>query len=1134
MSSLRRSARQSTRATSSRPGPAEQPAANPPLSERSANIQSGTSDDDEPARKRLHLQDQDQEENAQWDSDLVTEADTPSAHSAVIRTSNRPGRSGHGLRYPTRTVAATPLQFSRGDSFDEISPTGPIPDHAMRAPPELTLWNQHQIDASRGVVAAATPVRQSGAAQQPTPVTRAAPAIAELTKSSQDASSDEESIDDDDGGVRLDQVDPVAVVDDDEDDDDEDEDGEVAPPSVAPTVIAPPVAAAATPAGPARRRGATQQPTPATATTASTADTALRRNPTRSARANAIVEEPIEEPSPLAAPVQSKGKQRAINGGDNKVVETDSVESDDDDGEYDADSGTVLDDDEVRVEYLEGECINDDDAEEHIHLLNSASQVLDTGVLNSPTTESANDTQRCENFVKHSLELIRERKRQAGETGCLVMTQSVRVWWNTQSEDQILEKLLQAVDKNRQALLSRHQLNEQVMRDLPAGTTNEMRGFAVYIMYAVAPNGDAQVYVGSGTSMKYGVQSRISQYEYYLQRAKADKGYLAATKSVPRHIREVANQKVFLRIVATLPRVQSNYFDAIMIEGIFTDMFRGLTVGHWHATFCNEDVQKASYDACPVERRLVLYSGLNHASQFLQVSGGLKRMYHKKQAGKCLVCLTFRPSDPAKLNVQRTRVYKLGCMEGMVCTKCHERLSWWNHESPNNNLEKMTMNELQDLLEMPVSQDDLKRKSPDGTPRPDCAEKDCVSPAVSRGPDPLCYTCDMFWALQNRISGEVLARADFVRPLSTSPRTTHIPRPRFFGMSSEFSKYGPVGNLIATEVEHPGKPSGFDLLVKVKACSVNPVDTKVRAGVYDDYPDYYERTPALPQIIGFDGAGLVEATGNDVQGFKKWDEVYYSGSPVRHGSNAEYQLVDSRSVAHKPKSLTMVEAAAMPLTWITAYEALVERMEIKQGEDAGILIINGSGGIGSVASQIARTILKLPVVITTTSREETTKFSKEMGATHTVNHREDIVKQIKDLKLDSPIKYVFITHTPADKYIVDSAAICAPFGKVCSIVQTQEIPMYETEFMAKSLTFIWELLGTKPYYQVQMDSHGHILRQLTRWIDNGRIKCHLKQTLPLTLEGVRKGHELLEASGAMGKVGLSVDAEGSSEEQGFT
>ncbi|KAK1061636.1 hypothetical protein LTR74_010897 [Friedmanniomyces endolithicus] len=393
MSSLRRSARQSTRATSSRPGPAEQPApnANPLLSERSANVRSRASDDDdddEPARKRLRLQDQDQEEDAQWDSDLVTEADNPSAHRAVIRTSNRPGRSGQGPQYPTRKVAATPLQFSRGDSFDEISPTGPIPDHAMRAPPELTLRNQHQIDASRGVVAAATPVRLSGAAQQPTPVTRAAPAIAELTKSSQDASSEEESIDDDDGGVRLNQVDP-AVVDDDEDDEDEDEDGDVAPPPVTPAVIAPPVATAATPARPATRRGATQKPTPVTATT-----TALRRNPTRA----------LEEPSPSAAPVQSKGKQRAVDGGDDEVVETNSAESAGDDGEYDedeilgADAGTVPDNDEVRVEHLDGEGIDDDDdAGEHIHLLKSASRVLDYGIVDPPTTESADDTQHYEN-----------------------------------------------------------------------------------------------------------------------------------------------------------------------------------------------------------------------------------------------------------------------------------------------------------------------------------------------------------------------------------------------------------------------------------------------------------------------------------------------------------------------------------------------------------------------------------------------------------------------------------------------------------------------------------------------------------------------------------------------------------------
>ncbi|KAK4553380.1 hypothetical protein LTR86_009437 [Recurvomyces mirabilis] len=347
------------------------------------------------------------------------------------------------------------------------------------------------------------------------------------------------------------------------------------------------------------------------------------------------------------------------------------------------------------------------------------------------------------------------------------------------------------------------------------------------------------------------------------------------------------------------------------------------------------------------------------------------------------------------------------------------------------------------------------------------------------------------------------------------------------------AEYGPVEKLIATEVEHPGAPQGHDLLIKVEACSVNPVDTKVRAGVYDDYPDYYERAPELPQVIGFDGAGTVEDIGPDAQGFKKGDKVFYSGSPIRHGSNAEYQLVDSRSVAHKPKTLSMVQAAAMPLTWITAWEAIVERMEIRKGEDAGILVINGSGGVGSVASQIARFVLKLPVVVTTTSREETTAFSTEMGATHTVNHREDIVKQIQDLNLATPIKYIFITHTPSDKYIIDAAAICAPFGKVCSIVQAKDIPMYGTEWMAKSLTFVWALIGTKPYYRVQMDSHGLILKDLAKLLDDGIVKCHLQQTMPLTLEGVRKAHEQVEAGGVMGKLALSVDEEGLSKGQAF-
>lgn len=209
----------------------------------------------------------------------------------------------------------------------------------------------------------------------------------------------------------------------------------------------------------------------------------------------------------------------------------------------------------------------------------------------------------------------------------------------------------------------------------------------------------------------------------------------------------------------------------------------------------------------------------------------------------------------------------------------------------------------------------------------------------------------------------------------------------------------------------------------IEACSVNPIDIKVRAGKYDDYPgklkisnedaqakldiklsDYYDKAPGPPQICGFDAAGTIVAAGSECSLFKEGDQIYYSGSPIRQGSNAEFQLVDERNVAHKPKSLDTVEAAALPLTYITAYQGLIEQLRISTKEEAAILIINGGGGVGAIATQIARHILKLPVVITTASRPGTTDFSKRMGATHVVNHREDMVKQIEDLDLHLPLR----------------------------------------------------------------------------------------------------------------------------------
>ncbi|KAK7533486.1 quinone oxidoreductase [Phyllosticta paracitricarpa] len=356
------------------------------------------------------------------------------------------------------------------------------------------------------------------------------------------------------------------------------------------------------------------------------------------------------------------------------------------------------------------------------------------------------------------------------------------------------------------------------------------------------------------------------------------------------------------------------------------------------------------------------------------------------------------------------------------------------------------------------------------------------------------------------------------------------------------SRHGDATVFHSTTVPKP-TASGHDLLVRVHATSVNPVDTKVRAGTYDDYQTtsyassstnndnnppqknalaYFDRAPKPPDhVLGFDGAGVVDHVGEQAaeRGWRVGDEVFYSSSPVRQGANAQWQLVDGRSVARKPSSLSRAQAAALPLTWITAWEALVERMGIAEGEGAGVLIVNGAGGVGSVATQIARRVLRLPVVVTTASRPETTEFSRSMGATHVVNHREPLPAQVEALALPIPIKYVFITYR-TEQYMDAAAAICAPFGKVCSIVETKQLDMYGSEWMAKCLTFVWELLGTKPWYGVDVESHGEILRRLASWVDEGKIESHLRGTMPLTVEGIVRAHQAVEASQVIGKVGL--------------
>ncbi|TVY84068.1 Zinc-type alcohol dehydrogenase-like protein [Lachnellula suecica] len=342
------------------------------------------------------------------------------------------------------------------------------------------------------------------------------------------------------------------------------------------------------------------------------------------------------------------------------------------------------------------------------------------------------------------------------------------------------------------------------------------------------------------------------------------------------------------------------------------------------------------------------------------------------------------------------------------------------------------------------------------------------------------------------------------------------------------SHYGPPSNLESRQVPHPGKPSGRDLLIQVKALSVNPIDTKIRAGTYDDAPDYYDHVPRPFHIIAPEASGIVLAVGPGVQYFQPGDSVFYVGGPVRQGASAEYQLVDERTVGHKPKTLDYVEAAVMPLTYGTAWE-MAERLDIKEDEQTGILIINGAGGVGSVATQLARYVLRLPVVIATASRPETKAWVKKMGATHVIDHRGDLKAQIEELNLDVPIKYIFILSS-TEQYLSVASDICAPLGKICSIVQSS-VNFYGTQFLSKSLTFAWCWLGSRGYHGYDQEAQHVMMEKLAEYIDEGKIHSTLTKRMKLTAKGLRTAHELIESRATIGKIGLGVDEEG--EDQPF-
>ena len=328
-------------------------------------------------------------------------------------------------------------------------------------------------------------------------------------------------------------------------------------------------------------------------------------------------------------------------------------------------------------------------------------------------------------------------------------------------------------------------------------------------------------------------------------------------------------------------------------------------------------------------------------------------------------------------------------------------------------------------------------------------------------------------------------------------------------------KYLPIDapdSLVDVEIDKPS-PKGRELLVAVRAVAVNPVDTKMRAP--------QDKVEENPRILGWDAAGVIEAIGPDVSLFNVGDEVFYAGSFVEPGCNSEFHIVDERIVGNKPKTLDFVQAAALPLTSITAWESMFDRLEISPGdEDSGknLLIIGGAGGVGSIATQFAKQLTKLSITVTA-SRPESKIWCKELGVDHIINHYLDIPEQVQDLGIEG-YDYV-LCFNDTDEHWLSIATVIKPQGKICSIVETAgDVDLGALK--SKSATFSWEFMFTRSMYETEdMIEQHNILNRVAELADGGTIKTTSNKVLePINAANLKAAHAEIEGRHAIGKIVL--------------
>src|SRR6476660_3302509 len=318
-------------------------------------------------------------------------------------------------------------------------------------------------------------------------------------------------------------------------------------------------------------------------------------------------------------------------------------------------------------------------------------------------------------------------------------------------------------------------------------------------------------------------------------------------------------------------------------------------------------------------------------------------------------------------------------------------------------------------------------------------------------------------------------------------------------------------SLLDLEIDKPA-PQGRDLLVQVKAVSVNPVDYKVRKRA-----EPKEGEPA--KILGYDATGVVAATGSDVTLFKPGDDVWYAGSIVRQGTNSEFHLVDERIVGRKPKSLGYAAAAALPLTSITAWEMLFDRFAIARGggEGKSLLIVGGAGGVGSICIQLARALTKL-TVIATASRPETQDWCKELGAHHVIDHSRPMAGQLKE-RGHRFVDYIFGV-TESGQHFDTIADLVAPQGKFGLIDDPKSLDV--ARLKGKSASLHWEAMFTRSTFQTpDMDAQHKLLNQVAAMVEAGTIRTTLAENLgAINAANLRRAHAMVESGRMRGKLVL--------------